>query len=715
MHVTPARQQKSRFAFMTIVGPLFWKELIESARRVRYFAVRSLVAAIVLVTLLALGQPLAKNQVSQLAAIGRSLLEKWAWVQLVALVIFVPAFVCGLIAGEKDRKTIDALFTSCLTDREILWGKLASRLYVTIIIITSSIPVIVLLSFLGGFGPKELFDYALIQLATTFFCAALGMYYSVISSKPYVALIRAYFALLVLWVIVPKLGGPIQSILPGVTFWSGGSMKWRFSLGELANQCMMCFDPFIWVGQQNRAPFAVRVTWTPPAYVFVCVATLASAFLFSRSHRLLRTAAYWQRVPRLWRWTTRLYEDLVGFAGRVVERRNDRGIWQRLWSWELKSRSWGSWERRYGLDINPLFYRRATANVYDPERYVAGLQVLTWAIFLGTVLTGGYFLHALLASAENFAVFLSLEIPILALVLVILTSSSIAREAERGSLDFLLLTRLNPRQILTGTIWGVVRTAWPSFALVALTMVLGGVATLHSEALLIWLFTFVPMLTCLIASSLLVTLVAHRTMSAVAASLVPPIFFVTVPSLLERVQLAAGPGVAVVALIATLVVLGLWGRGRRTSVTLAMMLGILIPLVCLLAAYGFQGGWSEPQAFSTRGQYFSYGIRTYGPWSDMNYARWLLGPLFDRYAGNYLSIQAVAAVQFGVAQVAASVWIFGLVLTKLDFMLGRPNPDRQELAEAAAAEARLDAAHRALREGGLPLANQLRRRDSVAE
>jgi len=104
-------------------------------------------------------------------------------VQLSSLVIFVPAFASGLVAGEKDRKTIDALFTSCLTDREILWGKLASRLYVTVIIIASSIPVIVFLSFLGGFGLKELLDYALVQLATAIVCAAVALYYSVISSS----------------------------------------------------------------------------------------------------------------------------------------------------------------------------------------------------------------------------------------------------------------------------------------------------------------------------------------------------------------------------------------------------------------------------------------------------------------------------------------------------------------------------------------------------
>jgi len=73
----------------------------------------------------------------------------------------------------------------------------------------------------------------------------------------------------------------------------------------------------------------------------------------------------------------------------------------------------------YGLDVNPLFYRRAVANVYDPERYIAGLQVLAWVVVLGIVFLGGYFLHDLLADAQNFVVFLGVELPVLVLVLVI--------------------------------------------------------------------------------------------------------------------------------------------------------------------------------------------------------------------------------------------------------------------------------------------------------
>jgi ABC-type transport system involved in multi-copper enzyme maturation permease subunit len=267
------------------------------------------------------------------------------------LVLFVPAFASGLIAGEKDKKTIDALFTTCLTDGEILWGKLASRLFATLVIIASSLPVIVLPSFLGGFGPKEIIDYALLQLATAVLCAAVGLYYSVISSKPYVALIRAYFVLLVLWLLVPLLANPIHGL-------------WR--LGGLPGGTRVAISDFGSIGQMCINPF-----------------------------------------------------DLI-------------------------------------------------------------------------------------ADSRNFGIFLAIELPILALVVVILASSSIAREADRGSLDPLLLTVLTPHEILMGTVWGVFRTAWPSLALVMVTMVFGGIATLHEQMLVVWGFTLVPMLASLTAGCLLI-------------------------------------------------------------------------------------------------------------------------------------------------------------------------------------------------------------------
>jgi ABC-type transport system involved in multi-copper enzyme maturation permease subunit len=696
---------------MTIVGPLFWKELIESSRRIRYYAVRSLVAGVVLTTLISLGQPLAKHQISQLAGIGRQLLEQWAWVQLSALVLFVPAFASGLIAGEKDKKTIDALFTTCLTDREILWGKLASRLFATVVIIASSLPVIVLLSFLGGFGPREVIDYALVQLATAVLCAAVGLYYSVVSTKPYVALIRAYFVLLVTWLLIPMLATPIHSLLPR---WGamGGARMFATDLGPAA---LMCINPFVWMIYQNRAAFPGAVRWSPPAYVFVVLALFVSYLLLRRSHLILREAAYWQRVPRLWRWTTRCYDWLIRSAGRAVERRSQRGFWRKLWDWELKSRLWGSWERRYGLNVNPLFYRRATANVYDPERYIAGLQILGWVVVLSLVFLGGYVWHDLLGDAENFVAFLGLELPLLALVIAILASSSIAREADRGSLDILLLTSLTAREIFAGTIWGVIRTAWPVFGLVLLTMLVGSLATLHEEALIVWALTLVPMIACLMAGCMLITVVARRTMTAVTASLAAPIFFVGVPYVLDTLQTLRGPEVLYVVLGIVIVLIALRVMGRRNSVFMAMLLAISIPLLCMLVGFYISGGWSsgyQPSGYYSARQFY-YSSEPSGPWMEINYARWLLGPLYQRYSMAYVSNPSVSALQFGFAQTVAAIWLFSMTLKNLDFMLGRSNWNLGRAISESLAAGPGGKGRAAVLAPGLPLADRRRARSSA--
>jgi len=79
---------------------------------------------------------------------------------------------------------------------------------------------------------------------------------------------------------------------------------------------MMCVNPFVWLTYQNRALVTAGAKWLPPAYVFVGVALLISTLLFQRTHRILRAAVYWQRVPRLWRW---MNDFTIGWYKMPVE------------------------------------------------------------------------------------------------------------------------------------------------------------------------------------------------------------------------------------------------------------------------------------------------------------------------------------------------------------------------------------------------------------
>jgi len=161
-----------------------------------------------------------------------------------------------------------------------------------------------------------------------------------------------------------------------------------------------------------------------------------------------------------------------------------------------------------------------------------------------------------------------------------------------------------------------------------------------------------------------------------------------------------------------LVFIVLRAMGRRNSVFMAILLSIFIPLLCMLTAYYMQGGWSRPQTGLrgySNGQFYDYSREFRGPWIEINYARWLLGPLFGRYSRyTYYGMSDFTAVQFGFAQTVAAIWLFSLALKNLDFMLGRPSPGWRRWLEAAESEGRADGRMRPVLGGGLPLAERIR-------
>src|SRR6516165_3741690 len=105
-------------------GPVFNFELMATARRSRFYMVRAFYAAVLFVILWGIysawtaetGGELSSQMVSWFAfstfcgiTVG----------QLILVVILTPALVAGVIADEKQRKTLHYLMASCLTSAEI--------------------------------------------------------------------------------------------------------------------------------------------------------------------------------------------------------------------------------------------------------------------------------------------------------------------------------------------------------------------------------------------------------------------------------------------------------------------------------------------------------------------------------------------------------------------------------------------------------------------
>src|SRR5262245_30032397 len=170
-------------------------------------------------------------------------------------------------------------------------------------------------------------------------------------------------------------------------------------------------------------------------------------------------------------------------------------------------------------------------------------------------------------------------------------------------------------------------------------MLIGALTTLHEGALLGWIFTVLPLYASLTAGCMLITVCARRTMVAVIVSLAPPLFFVGVPMLLRDLPIFQGPSMLVGATLVTAVLFGLrrYGhRRRRSSALVACLIAIFMPLLCLLIMFGVDGGWTVASGYGapTRMNSYTFGLNFrsfYGPWHEINYTYWLLGPFDNRW------------------------------------------------------------------------------------
>src|SRR5262249_45904873 len=73
--------------------------------------------------------------------------------QSAAVIVLTPAYVSGAITEEKERRTLELLFTTHLTDREIVLGKLFGRLMHLCGVVLAGVPILLALQVWGGVEP----------------------------------------------------------------------------------------------------------------------------------------------------------------------------------------------------------------------------------------------------------------------------------------------------------------------------------------------------------------------------------------------------------------------------------------------------------------------------------------------------------------------------------------------------------------------------------
>ena len=158
--------------------------------------------------------------------------------QLTLVLLAAPAATAGAICLDRARGTLIHLLVTDLTDREIVLGKLAARLTPVMVLVAATLPVMELLSLLGGVDPDALVKAFVVTVGVGVLGCCLALVFSIWIRRTHEALLATY-AVWGLWLLArpmlneisrasgltlirPSLGGPILAgVLALLAAWLG--------------------------------------------------------------------------------------------------------------------------------------------------------------------------------------------------------------------------------------------------------------------------------------------------------------------------------------------------------------------------------------------------------------------------------------------------------------------------------------------------------------
>lgn len=243
-----------RRGWVKLFGPVLFYDMVCVGRRGRFVLLRSLYLLgllLILSWVYAMWSYAPRRSAGvrpqDLADLAEFFFFTFMIVQAVLVVILTPAYVAGAVAEEKERKTLEYLLATDLRNREIVLGKLVSRLANLTLLVLAGLPVLSATQFLGGVDPDLLLGaFAIIGL-TMLSLASLSIFFSVRARRARDAIIQTYsvvflysalglFALglqsglqylLVKQGDWPEVFGPILERTEGiVNFFNDGNLLW---------------------------------------------------------------------------------------------------------------------------------------------------------------------------------------------------------------------------------------------------------------------------------------------------------------------------------------------------------------------------------------------------------------------------------------------------------------------------------------------------------
>ncbi len=191
----------SRAGWLRLFGPVLFYDLVRTARQGRTFLLRvayalALLAALFFIysTYLEPGDLFGETRVGmqELARFGTRFFLTFLGLQFGAVFVLTPAFTATAVAEEKERRTLEYLLATDLQNREIVLGKLISRLLTMLLLLLVGLPVLSFVQFLGGVDPNLVLAGFAATAVTMLSLGSLGILNSVYAPRPRGAVFSTY-------------------------------------------------------------------------------------------------------------------------------------------------------------------------------------------------------------------------------------------------------------------------------------------------------------------------------------------------------------------------------------------------------------------------------------------------------------------------------------------------------------------------------------------
>jgi len=418
-----------------VFGAVFTREATIAPRRVSFFAARTLfVGALFALTATAwqllVGSQQVEN-VGDLAWFGASAFQILAQLQLAVAMPFSALLVASAVALEKDRKTLDLLLMTNLSNTELVLGKLMASLLSVIVVVVAAVPILAILALLGGISAGQIFRVQAVTLASALVAGSLGSTVALWREKTFQALAMTALVLvlwLVGWEIVAGRG-------IGQTWWGIPTDTWAIAMSP--------WQAVLAAARPSFSEAAVSRPLADPVYLFLLSSAAISALLNAVAIAMVRVWNPTREVqPRT---DEERQPDLaaIGDAATVADQRviqihGAGGKIRPVWD-------------------NPILWREVRTWAYGKK--ILLIRLAYWAVFAAcaAAVVAMTAANGIAATVEAIPAAAKPLVALLVVGLILLNAlavTSLTSERDGRALDLLLVTDLSPKEIVFGKLGG---------------------------------------------------------------------------------------------------------------------------------------------------------------------------------------------------------------------------------------------------------------------